>query len=236
MLVTRINSFFPYGHRFMTGLEMQVCDRRTALGTLGLTAMGALAPRRAAAKTLAIDHGSWTMAVLPDTQFYALTWPKHFDAQTKWIAKHAQSHNIKFVLHEGDITNKNLEPQWDNALRSMNILNGVVPYVMTTGNHDCGANGSAKDRNTYFNEARYFGPGSAYARQANIGEFFERDRTDNSFHTFNAGGRGWLVIALEWAPRDAAVDWANKVVEAHPDQLVMLLTHAYMYNDDTRHD
>ena len=140
------------------------------------------------------------------------------------------------MLHEGDITNRNLEPQWDNALRSMNILNGVVPYAMTTGNHDCGPNGTSKDRNTFFNEKRYFGPGSAYAKQANIGEFFERDRTDNSFHTFSDGKRDWLVVALEWAPRDAVVDWANKVVEAHPDHLAMLVTHAYMYNDDTRYD
>ena len=220
----------------MTKIEMQVCDRRTALGVMGVTAMGGFAPKWAAAKALPIEAGSWTIAVLPDTQYYAQTWPKHFDAQTKWIAEHAQSHNVKYVLHEGDITNRNLEPQWDNALRSMNILNGVVPYVMTTGNHDCGPNGSAKDRNTFFNEARYFGPGSAYARQANVGEFFDRGRTDNSFHTFKAGGRDWLVVALEWAPRDAAVDWANKVVEAHPDHLAMLVTHAYMYNDDTRHD
>ena len=118
----------------------------------------------------------------------------------------------------------------------MNILNGVVPYAMSTGNHDCGSHGSAANRETYFNDPRYFGPGSAYARQQTVGEFFEWDKTDNSFHTFSDGKRDWLILALEWAPRDAVVAWANKVVEAHPDHLVMLVTHAYMYHDDTRYD
>src|SRR6188768_3057628 len=127
----------------MTKIDTQVCDRRTALGVIGCAAVGALMPGRAAAKVVPIERGSWTIAVLPDTQYYAQTYPQHFDAQTTWIAEHATSHNIRFVLHEGDITNQNVVAQWDNALHSMNILNGVVPYAMATGNHDCGSHGSS---------------------------------------------------------------------------------------------
>jgi hypothetical protein len=107
---------------------------------------------------------------------------------------------------------------------------------MAVGNHDCGPGGSSTNRDTLFNEPRYFGPGSAYAKQGSVGEFFERGRTDNSFHTFNDGRRDWLVFALEFGPRDEVVDWANKIVAGHPDHLAMLVTHAYMYNDDTRYD
>ena len=72
--------------------------------------------------------------------------------------------------------------------------------------------------------------------QPSIGGFFEEGKTDNSYHTFNAGGKDWLVLALEFGPRDAVVQWANQVVEAHPDHEAILVTHAYMYFDDTIYD
>jgi Calcineurin-like phosphoesterase len=188
------------------------------------------------AEALPIEDGSWTLVLLPDTQYYAESYPQHFDSQTRWIVDHAQSHNIKCVLHEGDITNDNSTRQWNNALRSMRLLDGIVPYAMAVGNHDYGPGGNATDRVSKFNESRFFGPHSPYAQQQSVGGFYEPQRTDNSYHTFEAGGQKWLVLALEWAPRDEVVAWANRVVEDHPDHLTMLVTHAYMYYDDTRYD
>ena len=98
--------------------------------------------RRAAADADPISPGSWTLAILPDTQIYAQSYPQHFTAQTQWIKDHVASHNIKYVLHEGDITNNNVTAQWNNALASMNVLNGVLPYAMAPGNHDYGPNGN----------------------------------------------------------------------------------------------
>src|SRR6185503_8725998 len=49
-------------------------------------------------------------------------------------------------------------------------------------------------------------------------------------------GNKYLILALEWAPRDHAVEWANSIVERHTDHRVILLTHAYMYYDETRYD
>ena len=46
----------------------------------------------------------FTLAVLPDTQFYAKDHPEIFDAQTAWLARNAAERRIVFVLHEGDIT------------------------------------------------------------------------------------------------------------------------------------
>jgi hypothetical protein len=216
--------------------DAQTIDRRTALGAMAVAACGTLLPSQVLAEAEAIEPGSWTLVLLPDTQVYAHLYPQHYDAQTRWIAEHVGSHNIRCVLHEGDITDNNVTPQWDNALRSMNILHGAVPYAMGPGNHDYGPNGSAADRNSLFNDPHYFGPGSAYAGQASVGGFFEPTKTDNSYHTFTAADDDWLVLALEWGPRDEVVDWANKIVEAHPGHLAMLVTHAYMYNDDTRYD
>lgn len=188
------------------------------------------------ADALPIEPGSWTLAILPDTQIYAQSYPQHYNAQTQWIRDHAESHNIKYVLHEGDITNNNNSAQWNNALASMNLLNGAVPYAMAPGNHDYGPNGNAAERDSLFNTAAYFGPGTYYASQPSVGGFFEATKTDNSYHTFSAGGEEWLVLALEWGPRDEVVDWANQIVSAHPDHKAMLVTHAYMYYDETIYD
>ncbi|QDU89078.1 Calcineurin-like phosphoesterase [Pirellulimonas nuda] len=183
-----------------------------------------------------VSDGSWTLAVLPDTQVYAESYPQHFDAQTNWIVDNQDSRNIRFVLHEGDVTNRNTAVQWDNAKRSLSILDGQVPYAVAPGNHDYGPGGNAADRDSHFNKPGYFGPESPYATQPNVGGFFQPGKTDNSFHTFEAGGKDWLVLALEFGPRDTVIDWANQVVSQHPDHLVMLLTHAYMYFDETIYD
>ncbi|WP_145060116.1 metallophosphoesterase [Adhaeretor mobilis] len=191
---------------------------------------------KAACEVLPIDPGSWTLAVLPDTQNYTEFNYPHFTTQTQWIADNAVSHNIKYVIHEGDVTEHNSVTQWDRGLTSMNLLNGVVPYAIATGNHDHGPSGFSGNRDSLFNDPNYFGPGSPYANQASVGGFFETGKTDNSYHTFNAGGQDWLVLALEWAPRDEVVVWADQIVQNHPDHLTMMATHAYMYYDETRYD
>ncbi len=102
---------------------------RTIL-SLALLLIGA--DRNALGGALPIEPGSWTLAILPDTQVYAESYPQHFTAQTQWLAAHADSHNIRMVLHEGDIVDDNntrrpMDRQWDNALASISLLDGVGP-------------------------------------------------------------------------------------------------------------
>ena len=95
----------------------------------------------------------FTLAILPDTQIYAESFPHIFTAQTQWIAKSRDEHNIVFALHEGDITNGNTEPQWRNAAESMSVLDGKVPYAIVMGNHDMGPGGACEVRESpLFNE------------------------------------------------------------------------------------
>ncbi|TWT86661.1 Calcineurin-like phosphoesterase [Pseudobythopirellula maris] len=211
------------------------CRRTVSLACL-VIGLGLLSGRFAAAEAPSIEPGSWTLAILPDTQVYSERYPQHYAAQTRWIADHAASHNIAFVLHEGDVTEHNTPEQWDHALRAMDTLNGVVPFAISPGNHDYGPGGNSSARTSRFNDSEYFGPGSYYSQQDSLAGSFETDKTDNTFHTFSAGGKEWLVLALEWAPRDEVVAWANRVVTDHPDRLVMLVTHAYMYFDESRYD
>ncbi|MGA1866411.1 MAG: tandem-95 repeat protein [Thermoplasmatota archaeon] len=170
----------------------------------------------------------FSIAVFPDTQIYSMYYPETYINMTEWVVDHSEEYNIKFVLHEGDITNNNNHPQWHNASRAMYILNGSVPYTLNPGNHDLGPNGLTANRDTYLND--YF-PSGPIENWTSWGGAFEKGHQENTYHFFSAGGREWLVMALEFAPRDAVLGWANDVIEAHPDRLVLIVTHNYMVAD-----
>lgn len=59
-------------------------------------------------------------------------------------------------------------------------------------------------------------------------------KMDNTWHTFKKGKHKWLVLCLEFGPRNNVLDWAAKVIEEHPDSKVIINTHAYLYSDDKR--
>ncbi|WP_437190856.1 metallophosphoesterase [Planctomicrobium sp. SH527] len=179
--------------------------------------------------------GSFTVAVLPDTQNYSEKFPQTFTAQTSWLAAEQQRRNIAFVLHLGDITNRSSEPEWKNAVASMDVLHGKIPYAMVPGNHDYSEGGSCSDRQSRMSE---FFPVARFQEQATFGGTYDREpeRTENSYHRFSAGGRKFLVIALEFGPRKDVVRWANEIAAKHQDHEAILITHAYMYFDETRYD
>jgi hypothetical protein len=177
--------------------------------------------------------GSWTIAVLPDTQVYAMSYPEFFKDQTRWIAANRDRRNIKYVLHLGDVTNNNVTNQWTAAFNAFQLLDGQVPYAITLGNHDYGPNGGCADRTTFFHD--YF-PVSKYLFWPTFGGVKEPTRLDNNFHLFSAGGVDWLVLALEFGPRNSTVAWASSIIAQYPTRRVILITHAYMYYDETRYD
>ena len=71
-----------------------------------------------------------------------------FDAQTAWIVAEHAAGNIAFVLHEGDIVDDDVAAQWMRASHSLHVLDGVVPYVLSAGNHDYCCGGWPSDRSS----------------------------------------------------------------------------------------
>ena len=176
--------------------------------------------------------GSWTLAVLPDTQVYAQTYPGLYLAQTAWLRLNYQRLNIKYALQLGDITNTSAPREWANARDAWSLLDDCLPYALCPGNHDFGG-GGATTRTSLLSE--YFPP-DQYQDWPTFGGVFEPGKLDNSYHLFEAGGRKWIIIALEWAPRDETVAWANQIMVQHPDHYGILITHAYLNNNDLRYD
>ena len=177
--------------------------------------------------------GSWTLVVLPDTQNYSTSFPGRLNLQTQWIADNKEKHNIVYVLQNGDVTNNNNEVEWERAGRAFGRLDGLVPYAIAPGNHDFGAGGSTDNRGTLMND--YFPP-SRFAKWPTFGGVMDEGRAENSYHLFSIAGKDWLILGLEWGPRDKTLEWAGQILRKFPNHKAIIMTHAYLYSDSTRYD
>lgn len=188
-------------------------------------------------KTIADE--SFTIVVLPDTQYYSSRLPEAFMSQTRWITRNAAERKIALVLGVGDIVdNGSSAPQWENAERAVEVLkNGTVPYFLAIGNHDY--DGVRRDRQTHRQSANqfnhHFGPDHYLrGRGMGYGGSMEAGKNENFFATTRMGTRDYLLIALEFSPRNTTLEWASNIIQSHPEHEVIVFTHSYMYNDDTR--
>jgi hypothetical protein len=176
----------------------------------------------------------FTVVALPDTQYYAALYPEIFELQVKWILDQREARRIAFVLHEGDIVNQDIAPEWEVASRALHKLDGLVPYVLAAGNHDYLASGGIDDRTgTLINQ--YF-PLAPLAASPGFRGSFAPDRVENTAQFLMMGAMPWLVISLEFGPRDAVLAWADGIVKQYPDMPAMIVTHAYQSWDGTRYD
>ena len=188
---------------------------------LGLAAFLVLQVRTVVAEEGAAEK-SFTVILLPDTQFYSEKFPDNYVKQTLWIRERVNKDNIKFVIHLGDIVQTSTKkPEWENANRAMQLLDGVVPYSMVPGNHDMVV--QSRD-STLYNQ--FFSPDRFAGRKWYGGHMGKTN--DNNFCLFEACGMKFLVLSLEFAPRDETLAWAANVTQRYPDRRVIVATHCYM--------
>ena len=204
-----------------------------ARGRLQLMALAASVALHACADDVPLDHDAGasnakTLVVLPDTQFYACAYPEIFEHQARWVVEQRRARGIAMLLHTGDVVDLDMPAQWQVAARSMHMLDGKVPYLISTGNHDL-----SLMRGSLVSD--YF---DGRAMRALDLEFaaFDAARIDNTYAVVQLDGRDWLMLGLEFGPRDAVVAWADKVLRDHRELPAVLFTHAYLYSDGERYD
>lgn len=185
--------------------------------------------------------GDFTFAVLPDTQNYVSAGANRpiMGAQTQWLVDNRGPLNLKFVSHVGDIVGITTIPiQWSSASQYMATLdNAGVPNSVLPGNHDMDVpTGDAPEYRQWFPVSRYANaswnsPTVSYGGYLGQNLFgpdpVDRGNMDN-FALMSAGGMDFLILNLEFDPPDYVIDWAKKVLAAHPQRRAILVTHSYV--------
>jgi hypothetical protein len=187
------------------------------------------------------------MVVVPDTQSYVKKSCNQgvLELMFAWIAKNCEPLKIQQVLVTGDLVVQNRSlisygqnndqtgpEQWQAVSRAFERLDGVVPYVLSTGNHDYGLT-SAQDRETSL--AKYFplGRNSKWTnvlKECGKNTFGQYTLENAAYEFITPNKQKVLVVSLGFSPTDEAVAWAKSVFNKsqYKDHFGILLTHSYL--------
>lgn len=201
----------------------------------------------------------YSFAVIGDTQTMCETDPDAMESIYDWIIANKKEHKIEYVIGLGDITDDSTDVEWERANEFISKLNGVVPYMLTRGNHDDWDDFNRNLHNGFYEntvdgmmntsdidlsdpvgqpgvleKVDANGNTTYITREEDVpeGGIVKGDLT-NSYRYFNIQGTDYLLMSLDFAPSDKTMEWASSVIEAHPDHKIIIATHAYMYRDGT---
>ncbi len=180
----------------------------------------------------------FTIAVLPDTQFYTGTYPGHppnnpaiFNSQTDWIVANREARNIAFTIQLGDLVllGETVEAEWLAAANAMSRLENPLttklqhgmPYSICVADHD----GSGE----YLAYNRHFGI-SRFAGRSYYGGHLGTNN-NNHYSIFSASGMDFIVVSLEIyaGSKPAVMNWANAVLGANGNRRAIIMSHSLLY-------
>jgi hypothetical protein len=226
--------------------------QNTGLAGAGAAAFGVSMTGTASAATAASSSraitGTWepdpgspqfTIAVMPDTQFLYFDEsirPEPQKASFRYVINNAnrkdgKGDNIVFMAHLGDLTEDGLASEFQHVGPVFDILDQRgVAYSVLAGNHD--VNSGTDDQRGDTPYLQTMGP-QRFAKSPS----FRGATPDgyNSYHIFEAAGRKWLLLAMDWRPSADSFAWANQIIKDHPRLPVILTTHEIAtptYTDD----
>ncbi len=231
----------------LTG-ALAACDDDAMLNAKPTTATGTAA-------ATPIGTTSFSIAVLPDTQFYSRYatadenrqfqrkyGSEPFAAQTQWIVDNAKAYAIPFVIHLGDVVDQVRKPaQWAVADAAMKRLETArIPYSILAGNHDVlydvdyhvpADQQAGTDSQRTLSSEPYL-TWFPTSRAQNQSTFRERDRTGfHEYHIFEMYGVKFMVLSLSWRISDAGILWARDAIRRNPTLPVILANHQLLNID-----
>ncbi|MBQ9815861.1 MAG: metallophosphoesterase [Proteobacteria bacterium] len=194
------------------------------------------------------DCDPFSIVIIPDTQYYTgvrrkgkidpPTYDKKgetiYHKQMQWIVDNKDTAiipNLKMVVHMGDMTNDNEDVQWRIAKSAQDILKkNNIPFAIVTGDHDY--------RGKWDDTKNKVLPGGR--AQTKFPEYFKEDYLNklpgyggiynkvNTYFNFKAGNQDYMVLNLEFAPRQQTLCWANNLLNQseNKNKKVILVTHS----------
>jgi hypothetical protein len=191
------------------------------------------------------NPGEFSIAVLPDTQYYTSEKiggkNEMFKSQIEWIKKNKVAENIAYVIHVGDIVDSGdkFPKEWSNAAEAILSLetplpglpNGI-PYGLAVGNHDQAKSQFPLSGPTdYFN--KYFGVPHFKGRNY-YGGHYGKDN-DSHYDLISAGGNDFLILYIEFDAMDEDQEnmnsWACEVLEKYPSRKAIIVSHYIVENN-----
>lgn len=194
---------------------------------------------------------SWSLILLPDPQTYVKFERNQplFELMTAWVGENVEPLKIKMVLCTGDLVEQNEMPnpdgkngdqpskaQWESVSRSFGRLDGKVPYVPASGNHDFGYKNIS---NRHSNFDKYFPADKNPLNQKMLRDVSYSANgmptlANATFEFTSPQNKKYLVMALEFAPRDTVITWANSIInqDKYKDHQVIVLTHSYLSSEN----
>ncbi|MBD1423093.1 metallophosphoesterase [Sphingobacterium chuzhouense] len=198
------------------------------------------------------NKDSWSMIMLPDIQNYVKYNRNHpiLDMMMRWIEDNIDTLNIKMVVCVGDLVeqsdiinnghdgDQSAQKQWETAAQAFARLNGKVPYIAATGNHDytIDRNGIRTSRYSEFFRIDDNWLNRKIIAQNTVNEQGIPTLENSAYEIKDLNGRDYLFMTVEYAPRDTVLTWAKRVadLEQYKDHRIILTTHAYLNNKDIR--
>jgi hypothetical protein len=171
----------------------------------------------------------FTLVIFPDAQKMVKHYPSIWEAMAQWVVDHRVSNNIQAVISSGDMTNGGGSSEYKEALVGWNnIKNAGIPYVPIMGNHDYNdvTHRNVTWWNTYLGSAYFSGKRWYEGNYSSSGE--------NYYIKLDIGTQKYLVLALEFFPRNKVLTWAQRIITANADRQVIIATHGYLNADGTR--
>jgi hypothetical protein len=180
-----------------------------------------------------LSQTSEFIIVIPDIQYYTYYSDNHkylISIIDRIIEIRERGYIIKAVLQVGDLTEQNTQREWSVAKQIFSKLDQKIDYILCTGNHDYGDNGTCNNRNTFFSQYFTYNKNTSY-----IGSY-EENSYENSYFHIEIHDQPFQIFSLEFGPRDKVVDWAKKISNDNNDKLGILITHAYLFKNKERFD
>ena len=174
----------------------------------------------------------FSIVVIPDTQYL-------FDqdrgdseplkATMQWIIDHTKEYNIVFTAQLGDIVENALPEEFAQADAVFKMLDDKkIPYSYLAGNHDHSDSGKYDNETNDESYLNLFSP-KRVSSNPSFGGASENGL--NMYFTFQAAGQDWLLFALDWQASIGTLEWAQKVIDAHPSMPVIVTTHQLVDDD-----
>ena len=198
------------------------------------------------------DKDSWSVILIPDVQNYVKYNRNQpiFDIMMRWIEDNVDSLNIKMVLCVGDLVEQNdiinnghdgdqsAQSQWEYSAKMFSRLNGKVPYIAATGNHDYSIDRQGVRTSRY---SEFFKIDNNWKNKKTIVQNATNEQgiptlENSAYELKSLNGKDYLFLTVEYAPRDTILTWAKRIadMDQYKDHRIILTTHAYLNEKDQR--